>query len=104
MIAIKSRKISLKGQEKSIVEIKQQLGILEGDLFDNESYPRFSSKLRNQNNFPLSVKRLDIFQVNIGYMCNQVCTHCHVDAGPDRKEIMTNLMYYNSDHTVFSSF
>ncbi|MCL4163763.1 UNVERIFIED_CONTAM: hypothetical protein GTU68_008932 [Idotea baltica] len=22
-------------------------------------------------------------------MCNQVCTHCHVDAGPDRKEIMT---------------
>ena len=89
MIAIKSRKISLKGQEKSIVEIKQQLGILEGDLFDNESYPRFSSKLRNQNNFPLSVKRLDIFQVNIGYMCNQVCTHCHVDAGPDRKEIMT---------------
>lgn len=22
-------------------------------------------------------------------MCNQVCKHCHVDAGPDRKEIMT---------------
>ena len=22
-------------------------------------------------------------------MCNQTCTHCHVDAGPDRKEIMT---------------
>ena len=22
-------------------------------------------------------------------MCNQVCEHCHVDAGPDRKEIMT---------------
>lgn len=22
-------------------------------------------------------------------MCNQVCSHCHVDAGPDRKEIMT---------------
>ena len=22
-------------------------------------------------------------------MCNQVCAHCHVDAGPDRKEIMT---------------
>jgi radical SAM/Cys-rich protein len=27
--------------------------------------------------------------VNVGYMCNQVCAHCHVDAGPDRKEIMT---------------
>ena len=21
-------------------------------------------------------------------MCNQACRHCHVDAGPDRKEIM----------------
>ncbi|HVF96001.1 MAG TPA: arsenosugar biosynthesis radical SAM (seleno)protein ArsS, partial [Flavisolibacter sp.] len=29
------------------------------------------------------------FQVNVGKMCNQVCKHCHVDAGPDRKEIMT---------------
>jgi len=27
--------------------------------------------------------------VNLGYMCNQTCGHCHVDAGPDRKEIMT---------------
>src|SRR5690606_15677067 len=32
---------------------------------------------------------LEILQVNVGYMCNQVCEHCHVDAGPDRKEIMT---------------
>jgi radical SAM/Cys-rich protein len=30
-----------------------------------------------------------VFQVNVGKMCNQVCKHCHVDAGPDRKEIMT---------------
>ena len=33
--------------------------------------------------------QLEIFQVNVGKMCNQVCKHCHVDAGPDRKEIMT---------------
>lgn len=32
---------------------------------------------------------IDTFQVNVGKMCNQVCKHCHVDAGPDRKEIMT---------------
>ena len=89
MIQTKSRKISLKGQDKSIVEVKKQLEILEGELFDSDLYPKFSSKLRNQNNFPLSVKKLEIFQVNVGYMCNQVCTHCHVDAGPDRKEIMT---------------
>ena len=89
MIETKPRKISLKGQDKAIVEAKKQLAILEGELFTDELYPKFSSKLESQNNFPLKVKKLEIFQVNIGYMCNQVCDHCHVDAGPDRKEIMT---------------
>ena len=89
MIETKPRKISLKGQDKAIVEAKRQLAILEGGMFDSELYPKFSSKLKVQNNFPLKVKKLEIFQVNIGYMCNQVCDHCHVDAGPDRKEIMT---------------
>ena len=38
--------------------------------------------------YPLKPTGIDIFQVNLGKMCNQVCKHCHVDAGPDRKEIM----------------
>lgn len=37
----------------------------------------------------LKVKELEILQINLGYMCNMTCEHCHVDAGPDRKEIMT---------------
>ena len=28
-------------------------------------------------------------QINVGKLCNQTCRHCHVDAGPKRKEIMT---------------
>jgi len=32
--------------------------------------------------------RLDTLQVNLGYLCNQQCVHCHVNAGPKRKEIM----------------
>jgi len=32
---------------------------------------------------------LDTLQVNVGKLCNQTCTHCHVDAGPTRTEIMT---------------
>lgn len=32
---------------------------------------------------------VDTLQVNLGYMCNQQCTHCHVNAGPKRKEIMS---------------
>lgn len=33
--------------------------------------------------------RLEIFQVNVGKLCNQTCRHCHVDAGPDRREVMS---------------
>ena len=51
--------------------------------------PTFKEKLTEIGLFPLKPTRIDIFQVNIGKMCNQVCKHCHVDAGPDRKEIMT---------------
>lgn len=35
-------------------------------------------------------RKLDILQVNLGYRCNQACTHCHVDAGPNRREEMTS--------------
>lgn len=33
--------------------------------------------------------RLEILQINVGKLCNQTCGHCHVNAGPGRKEIMT---------------
>ena len=39
--------------------------------------------------FPaLKRARLETLQVNLGYLCNQACLHCHVNAGPTRKEIM----------------
>ena len=33
-------------------------------------------------------RRLETVQVNLGYMCNQTCLHCHVNAGPTRSEMM----------------
>ena len=33
---------------------------------------------------PLTPARLEIFQINVGKLCNMTCRHCHVDAGPDR--------------------
>lgn len=51
--------------------------------------PAFVQKLKEQGLFPLQATAPAILQVNMGKMCNQVCRHCHVDAGPDRKEIMT---------------
>ncbi|MCH2206424.1 MAG: arsenosugar biosynthesis radical SAM protein ArsS [Lentisphaerales bacterium] len=39
--------------------------------------------------FPqLSRKQPQVLQLNVGKKCNQICTHCHVSAGPDRKEDM----------------
>ncbi len=42
-----------------------------------------------KSNFPaLNRGGVDTLQVNLGYLCNQTCLHCHVDAGPRRTEIM----------------
>ena len=37
---------------------------------------------------PVRRRRLDTLQVNLGYKCNQSCLHCHVNAGPNRTEMM----------------
>ncbi len=60
-------------------------------LDDNETLgiPSFRDKLEAIGLYPLKPTGIEVFQVNIGKMCNQECKHCHVDAGPDRKEIMT---------------
>jgi radical SAM/Cys-rich protein len=45
--------------------------------------------LLNTSDFP-AIRRntLDVLQVNLGYKCNQTCLHCHVNAGPNRTEMM----------------
>jgi len=37
---------------------------------------------------PLRRGRVETLQINVGKLCNQVCSHCHVNAGPGRREIM----------------
>lgn len=37
---------------------------------------------------PLRAHRIEVLQINVGKRCNQTCRHCHVDAGPDRQEVM----------------
>jgi len=55
---------------------------------ENTKDVKFSDKLKGINLFPLKPTTIEILQINLGKLCNQVCEHCHVDAGPDRKEIM----------------
>tara|TARA_B110000971_G_C20037790_1_gene515504 strand:+ start:5206 stop:6270 length:1065 start_codon:yes stop_codon:yes gene_type:complete len=79
---------SLKKQNHELSNIDKQLQVLHNGVAD-QNLESFSSKLKASNLFPLTTTGLDVFQINMGKMCNQVCSHCHVDAGPDRKEIMT---------------
>jgi radical SAM/Cys-rich protein len=88
----KTRKVSLKYQHHKLAEVETQLEILEKSNSDEFTLVPFQQKLEESALFPLKPTLPEIFQVNIGKMCNQVCKHCHVDAGPDRQEIMTREM------------
>ncbi len=48
----------------------------------------FKEALAQSSLYPLRATGVDILQVNVGKKCNQTCRHCHVDAGPDRTEMM----------------
>ncbi len=52
-------------------------------------HKRFDDALAESGLHPLSATGIKILQINVGKLCNQTCRHCHVDAGPDRNEIMT---------------
>lgn len=80
---------SLHKRESELANSKRQLEILSNGIFQKGALPTFKEKISETNQFPLKAKKLEILQINVGYMCNQVCAHCHVDAGPDRKEIMS---------------
>jgi len=56
-----------------------------------ESDPRkpFEQSLTESGLFPLQATGIEILQINVGKLCNQTCHHCHVDAGPDRREVMS---------------
>lgn len=82
-------KKSLKSRNNDLANTQRQLDILSNGIFQNGELPTFAEKIKETNQFPLKPNKLEILQINLGYMCNQVCAHCHVDAGPDRKEIMT---------------
>ena len=79
---------SLKANNHPIANFSHQVAILE-EGSETANIPKFTDRLDAIGFNPLRPTGFDIFQVNVGKMCNQVCAHCHVDAGPDRKEIMT---------------
>jgi radical SAM/Cys-rich protein len=49
----------------------------------------FEEAVARSGQWPLKPASLEVLQINVGKLCNQTCRHCHVDAGPDRREVMT---------------
>lgn len=56
---------------------------------DTLTHHDFNTTLKAHDAFPLRRADLAELQINIGYLCNQACEHCHVEAGPKRTEMMT---------------
>lgn len=85
-MGIKQRTKSLKSRGDDLSDTFFQLKVLNGKEAVDQTFPSFQEKVNNLGFQPLQPTAMEIFQLNIGKLCNQTCAHCHVDAGPDRKE------------------
>jgi len=66
----------------------QELPVVQSSRREVSAPIAFEHKLA-QHNLTLRAAGVETLQVNVGKLCNQVCKHCHVDAGPKRTEVMT---------------
>jgi len=85
-MAIKQRSKSLKSRGNKLSNSFYQLKVLSGEEIKGDSLPKFTDKIKDSGYHTFRPSKIEIFQINIGKLCNQTCAHCHVDAGPDRKE------------------
>ena len=77
--------VTLKSRMNPLASAKEQLRILSA----RNGFPPFKERMRTVGLTPLRATRITNFQINVGKLCNQTCAHCHVDAGPERREIMS---------------
>lgn len=80
---------SLARRRSPLADPKNQIASLEAlDLSDTLQNGDFSARLAEAGWKAFRPAKLEIFQINVGKLCNMTCRHCHVDAGPDRRENM----------------
>ena len=77
--------LTLLGQQNLLASSSEQLKV----LADSRTHLPFEAQMGQAGLSPLCATGITTFQINVGKLCNQTCRHCHVDAGPDRKEIMS---------------
>ena len=85
-MGVKQKSKSLKSRNSDFNDTFFQLNVLNGKEMIDTKFPSFADKLKDLNHQPFKTVEPTVFQLNIGKLCNQTCAHCHVDAGPDRKE------------------
>ena len=85
-MGVKQRTKSLKSRGNKLSDTFFQLKVLNGKDVVDSNMPSFHAKINEFGHSQLRPIGIEIFQLNIGKLCNQTCAHCHVDAGPDRKE------------------
>ena len=87
-MGIHQRTKSLASRHSDLSDTFFQLKVLNGKEMTDAEFPAFSETIKQAgfSDGRLRPTRIEIFQVNVGKLCNQTCAHCHVDAGPDRKE------------------
>lgn len=77
---------SLLLQQHPLAVPGEQLRVLNDPALAHRS---FDDALERSGLHPLTSTGIEVLQINVGKLCNQTCKHCHVDAGPDRNEVMT---------------
>lgn len=60
------------------------------DILQEVVRTSFETRVRQYGAWPLAAQSPRVLQMNLGYRCNQRCCHCHLDAGPDRNEEMSD--------------
>ncbi len=81
---------TLRARRSPLVSPAQQIRILDalelvGQRYDGD----FQAAVESSTERGLRTGNVEVFQINVGKLCNMTCRHCHVDAGPDRwQEVM----------------
>lgn len=94
---------SLRARGGHLADPQEQIAALDRAGFGEGVWPSFQQKMSACGLPPLRPKGVEIFQINVGYRCNQVCAHCHVDAGPDRREEMSLELLALVEHSIGAS-
>ena len=84
-MAIKQRTKSLTARGSALSDTMVQLEVLSGKDRLDAGFRPFGKAIGEAGYRPLRATAVEVFQLNIGKLCNQTCAHCHVDAGPDKR-------------------